>query len=196
MEKSKFLKVLYIILSILFVLSSIMTTVLILSFDKDYASPKFGDLILVSVNDSELSPKVLKGSALLADLKYDQVQTGDYVIITSKNSKGVEYTPRRVKNVDQEYYTVEGTEGRGSFYIAKSGVIAVSRMQFYGLGAYMNTMRTQAGFFGFVIVPLVIIIMVQIIRMVSLVQEKRFKEKYTLEPQNNNDKEPDNEVKK
>lgn len=195
MKKNKIFKITYLVLSILFVLSAITTTVLILSFDKGYASPKFGNNILVSINDSAMSPKILKGSALLASLDNTSVKPDDLVIIASKNSQGVEYAVRKVEKAEGDYYTVSGTEGRGSFYVAKSGVIAVSRMQFYGLGAYINIMRSQAGFFGFVIVPLIIIIMVQIIRMVSLIQEKRFKEKYAPETQNDIDKEQDNEVK-
>lgn len=201
MRKRSFFKILYLIFSILFVLSSIMTTVLIISFDKDYASPKFGNFILVSVNDSELSPKVLKGSALLSDLKYDSIKMGDLVIITTKNNHQIQYAARRVEMVEKDYYSVSGTEGRGSFYVSKSSVVAVSCVQFYGVGAYMNIMRTQAGFFGFVIVPLVIIIMIQIIRMISLLQENKYKDKYAgenkviIDKDKGRDKEQHNEVK-
>jgi hypothetical protein len=45
----------------------------------------------------------------------------------------------------------------------------------------MDVVRTQAGFFGIIIVPLIIIIMIQIIRMVALIQEKHFKEQMVLQ---------------
>jgi hypothetical protein len=180
---------------VLFVTSAIITTLMILSFDKQYACPKFGNYIIVSVNDSELSPKVLKGNALIANLQYKEVQKGDYVIIAVKNSTGIQYAVRQVESVQEEYYTVSGTEGRGSFYVAKESIIAVSKIQIFGLGAYINLMRTQTGFFVFVIIPLVIVIMIQIIRMAVLIQEKKIKEKYELEIRNSNmqitEKEPE-----
>ena len=188
MKRKKVFKILYIMLAVVFISSAVITTAMILSFDKQYACPKFGNYILVSVNDSELSPKVLKGSALLSDLKYEEAEIGDYVIIVSKSSTGLQYAVRQVERVEDAYYTVSGTEGRGSFYVAKSSIIAVSKMQIYGLGSHINMMRTQSGFFTFVIIPLVIIIMIQIIRMVMLIQEKKIKEKYELEMQKNLDK--------
>jgi hypothetical protein len=82
--KKKVFRIIYLIFAILFVLSAITTTVLMLSFDKDYACPKFGHYILISVTDSNLSPKILKGSALLSDLEFGQAVTGDNAIITTK----------------------------------------------------------------------------------------------------------------
>ncbi len=187
MMRKKIFKILYIILVAIFVASAIVTTVMIFSFDKQYACPRFGSYILVSVNDSELSPKVLKGSALISDLDYNQAENGEYVIIAAKNSSGVQYVAREVQRVEEGYYTVAGTEGRGSFYVAKDSIIAVSKMQIYGLGAHINMMRTQTGFFIFVIIPLVIVIMIQIIRMVMLIQEKKIKEKYESKMQMNAD---------
>ncbi|MFA7673037.1 MAG: hypothetical protein WCY62_04200 [Clostridia bacterium] len=181
--KKKLFKIIYMIFAILFVLSAITTTVLMLSFDKDYACPRFGNYILVSISDSYLSPKIFKGSALLSDLEFEQADIGDHAIITTKSNEGLQYAARIVEKVEDEYYTVSGTEGKGSFYVSKDSVIAVSRFQFYGLGAYMDVMRTQAGFFGFIIIPLIIIIMIQIIRMVSLIQEKHFKEQMALQKQ-------------
>jgi len=181
MKKKKILKILYFILAAIFVSSAIITTTMILSFNKDYSCPKFGNYIIVSVNDSELSPKILKGSALISDLEYNEVNRGDYVIIASKSSDGFQYAARFVEDVEDEYYTVSGTQNRGAFYVAKDSVIAVNRIQIYGLGGFINMMRTQSGFFTFVIIPLVIIIMIQIVRMVLLVQEKKLKEKYEAE---------------
>lgn len=181
--RKRFFRIIYMIFAILFVLSAVTTTVLMLAFDEDYACPKFGNYILVSVNDSYLSPKIQKGSALLSDLEFEQVNIGDYAIITTKSNEGLQYAARIVEKVEDEYYTVSGTEGKGSFYVSKDSVIAVSRFQIYGIGAYTDIMRTQVGFLGFIIIPLIIIIMVQIIRMVSLVQEKHFKDQMALQKQ-------------
>ncbi|HPY99154.1 MAG TPA: hypothetical protein PLZ06_08965 [Clostridia bacterium] len=178
MKKKKIFKVLYMCISAIFIASAIITTVMILSFDMQYACPKFGNHILVSVNDSELSPKILKGSALLSDLKYDKVEKGDYVIITTKSMAGIQYSARRLESVEDEYYLVSGTEGRGPFYVNKSSVMAVSKMQIYGLGGYINMMRTRNGFLLLVIIPLVIVIIIQVIRMLLLIQEKKLKEQY------------------
>ncbi len=194
MKKKKILKILYIILAVIFVSSAIVTTAMILSFDKDYSCPKFGNYIIVSVNNSELSPKVLKGSALISDLEYNEVNRGDYIVIASKGSDGFQYAARLVEEVEDEYYTVSGTQNRGAFYVAKDSVIAVNRMQIYGLGGFINMMRTQSGFFIFVIIPLVVIIMIQIVRMVLLIQEKKIKEKYEAEKKKINDSDKSDEV--
>ncbi|MFA5341150.1 MAG: hypothetical protein WC332_05150 [Clostridia bacterium] len=187
MKRRKIFKIIYVLLATLFVASALITTAMILSFDKQYACPKFGNYLLISVNDSELSPKVLKGSALVSDIKYEEVKNGDYVIIAVKNSSGIQYAARQVERVDDEYYAVSGTEGRGVFYVDKNSVIALSRLPIIGLGAHINMMRTQSGFFTFVIIPLIIVIVIQIIRMVMLIQEKKIKEKYETEIMNNKD---------
>ncbi|HQG00587.1 MAG TPA: hypothetical protein PLK23_06430, partial [Clostridia bacterium] len=54
----------------------------------------------------------------------------------------------------------------------------VSKMQIYGLGGYINIMRTRTGFLLLVIIPLVIVIIIQVIRMLLLIQEKKLKEQY------------------
>ncbi len=172
--------IIYLILAILFSITAVIAGILMFTFNKEYATPKFKNYILVSVKENDLFPAIVKGSALVTDLGYGQVKVGDHIVLLSRDSKGVSYNIRKVLKEEDSTFTVEGTQGRNAYFVSKKSVIGVSKFQLYGLGAYLEAIRTRLGFILLIVLPLVLIIIIQIVRMALIISRERFEERLLL----------------
>ncbi|MGI6167675.1 MAG: hypothetical protein ACOYIA_06040 [Eubacteriales bacterium] len=130
------------ILSVVFIMLSVLVTVLIFSANNRYSEPVFGNTMLLSVREDSVADAP-KGALAVVDLTEYKSERGNYVAFIGRGAR-----------------------------ITRDPMACIGTVKFYipVLGGVMDFFRDSLGFFFVIVLPLVLLVIWHVVRIVLLVR--------------------------
>ncbi|NLW73285.1 MAG: hypothetical protein GX057_00075 [Clostridiales bacterium] len=130
------------ILSVVFILLSVLVTVLIFSTNNRYSEPVFGNTMLLSVREDSVADAP-RGALAVVDLTRYSSERGNYVAFIGRGAR-----------------------------ITRDPMACIGTVKFYIplLGGVVDFFRNSLGFFFVIILPLFLLVIWHVVRIVLLVR--------------------------